>query len=73
MPYDRMLADIRHALEEAGLEFIAENGDKGARELLLIWPACSINAVWAGGGRSFRRTISSVSNLDRRLHAACTA
>ena len=25
-PYDRTLADIRSALEEAGVEFIAENG-----------------------------------------------
>jgi transcriptional regulator with XRE-family HTH domain len=31
-PYDRTLADIRRALEEAGIEFIAENGGgAGAR------------------------------------------
>jgi transcriptional regulator with XRE-family HTH domain len=32
VPYDRTLADIRHALEEGGIEFIPENGGgPGAR------------------------------------------
>jgi len=28
-PYDRTLLDIRRALEAAGIEFLAENGDVG--------------------------------------------
>jgi transcriptional regulator with XRE-family HTH domain len=37
-PYNRTLADVRRALEEGGIEFIAENGGgPGAR--LKKWPA----------------------------------
>jgi transcriptional regulator with XRE-family HTH domain len=38
-PYDRTLADIRHALEAAGIEFIPENG--GGPGVRLRKPAAS--------------------------------